>query len=380
MKVSHILSISAVTAAILLTGCSDDSKSNPAITAPDEVKQAVDLNQTTIQNVMAYIRYNVGGPSAPQKAVSNPGGGTNSGTETVDCTLGGTRTYSYLNTQEYETDGSYSYYDTWSNTYNNCIEPSTNSYTDFTATRYTQKGTTSNYYSSHYDANTSTNSYTNGGEDNYTAVYDNNESDTGLSSYTVTRKSTAAYTYDNLTKTNTQNRNGERSYLDRNATGDIVNGYKDIWDRWSMTSVNMPEHEQVNANGSYTRTNYSTDGSSTLSNADYFVNFEFSAVGGDDHNISVSGKAGSLCLGGSVSFATNPIVREDQVSYMDENNATGGNVLPYSGTLTVTGTSSATVVFDNNTTHSEAVVHIGDTNTTYGSWSTLANGPCGGII
>lgn len=383
MKPTYLLGLSVAAAAILFSGCgsSDDAVANPAaITAPDEVKQAIDLNQSTIQNIMAYIRYSAGSAAipAPQKAPQPDSNVT--GTYTYDCGLAGTSTSTYVNTYLNEDDGSWTSKYDYTDTYDNCTYSTTYSPGSFTANRRTLNGTQHYYYGTHYDNATGVTHYFNGGNDNYTNVYDNNETDLGLTSYTYANTLTGNHIYYPDGSGRTDERDGERSNLDINATGDIVGGSRYTYDRYTIVLSQTSSSEEFTANGSFTRTNYNPDGTSYLNTADYYEKFAFSSAGATQQNITISGKVGTLCLGGSVSFATDQIVREDQVNYLDENNVSGSNVLPYSGTVTLTGTSQATVIFDNNVTHTNAVVHIGDTNATYGGWSTLATGPCGGIM
>lgn len=399
MKKIEIVGLSVVSAALLLTGCgsSSDSKSSP--TAPSDVTAplAMDLNAT--KNVMALATQGIGIFRASSKvsaiaenvktkalAISDAGG--DSGTETFDCTVSGTRTQSW-NTSWSETDAGWSETVSETTTYNHCVDNYNTTINGEDTNLRTYNGSSTYSRTGEYDNVEDVSKMSISGSDNYTETYESNEtltSRTRTSTGTINLNEEADGTWLMSTSEPAYNfsiaLNITDNSTDVNSTGSTVGGEEVIY-ALTMTSEGLQDdtYGKDTANGFYSAYDINSSGDKVLMYSDYFGNYmeEYTSDGANEHNMTVTGTRGSTCLGGSVTVATNLTIQENQQDYQDENNNTGSSVLPYSGVITLTGTGASMITFDHNeTNNTSATVSIDDVNTTFGTWGTLADGPCGG--
>ena len=133
------------------------------------------------------------------------------------------------------------------------------------------------------------------------------------------------------------------------------------------------------ANGFWAYYDTNASGVESLNGFDYYNDFKLEAdMSGSEENLSISGTMGTTCLGGTMTFATNPVVQQNQDDYFDGDDSHGSNVLPYTGVFSVSGGGhSATVTFEHNASnYTTATIAAPDGNATYDRWSDLAVGAC----
>ena len=407
MKNMELLGLSVVAAALIMTtGCSSsDDSSSPASgpSAPSEITTPVELNSSSVRNAMALLtstRFS----SSPERSAafeakfgSSANTGSKSGTDTYDCEITGTQT------DTWSKSWSNSSYSSWGNgdestswksegsgttTYNNCTSYSNGTTHDGNSTNIRIRNGSSSYnYVNSFDADTNRSLESNSNSDNYTTSYEDNESAVG---YKYTYAQTYSYrsewsgndyewnTHTGVIK-DSRNVNGTRQREDLNDTGDVYYGYREVSGDLQLASeYENGVYETSTANGFDTRYDTNTSGE-FLTYGSSYSNFKFNLTeNGDESNITVSGTLGSTCLGGSVTYATNPVVQENQIDYFAGDGVTNGNsVLPYTGVLTLTGAGSSTITFSHDdANNTSAVISASDGDLTVDTWNDLAIGTC----
>ena len=403
MKNIELLTLSIATATLLVsTGCSSDDDSSPAASgpsAPSEISTPVELNASAARNALALVFNNhrirpAGGLPPPPV----DGNSSNSGTSVRDCDISGTETTTGAETQSDLGNGSWSSVETETTTFDNCIDNSDNLSYD----TYTQKGSDSYSYESNYNADTDLTSSVNSYSDNYSAAYENNTTQLSetrtYSSYT--KESTNIYKGDTrsgwLPRTkSTYTVNGEYERVDTDADGKAIDGYRNVYGAYSKVREYV-YHDGSETSKKYTingfRSYYDTNstGDESLDRGHYFTNYVIHWYQPDSENtreeaVTVSGTIGDLCLGGSITIATSPVIHSNQYEYFDKDGSASGDwsfsssVLPYSGKQSISGSNSATITYDyNGTKQTSASVTIGDDTQVYGTWAELlADSTCG---
>ncbi len=402
MKKIELLGLSAVTAALIMTGCSSDSDNKSSIpSAPAEATTPLEINTTTVQNVMALLQNGGGGPMSSQlakiqaKVAALKASGNENSTDSYNCDISGTWTSTYTASWSDSPDGSWSSTYAYTDTYNNCIDnySGTNDVGDELNMRV-QSGTYSWVNTGEYNSDTNRSKDSWSGTSNIVTSYENNETSaskvyTSADSYSGSREADGDYVYaSNVSYSSSSFISGEYKRVDTNTTGDTVYGYRYVYGNYKTSNeetmdYNIGEyvHSKLTADGHYT--NYDTNSSGEyLDYSHYFKNFvmESTSDGANENNMSANGTIGDTCLGGSVTLSTAPVIQENQIDYLDGSEATGLNVLPYAGGASMTGSTTAAISFAaDDTNHTSATVTIGETNTTYVRWSDLAVGDCSGL-
>ncbi len=404
MKKIELLGLSAVTAVLIMTGCSSDDNNGGAV-APAEITAAVDLNSSTLKTAIYMLRSISNNKlPAPQlaTATTTTGGGHENNSYTYDCDVSG----SYTETYTYSWDGvqdadhgdelgmSWSWTETETTTYNNCLDEYayTNNYSGDLMTHRLRTGSYSLEKTNSYDLDTNTSKQTNVWSDNYSYAYENNESEaTMIYIYNQNRTRTSVWAGESYRDTyyladgasyNYQDvRNGLDSRVDTNSTGSIIYGYKTEKGNYNEVQEGVKSvSDKYTVNGFSSSYDMNTSGEWVLSGGKSFSNFVITSTanGTDEDNMTVSGKMGSACIGGSVTFATAPVLQQDQVNYFNTYSTNNNYTLPHAGAMTVSGTGSATVTFDSNeSNYTSAIISgIDDVNETVGSWYDLAVQTC----
>lgn len=400
MKKVELLGLSAVTAALIMTGCSSDDDKSGA-TAPSEISGVVEMNATSAKNAI-YALTDGGASMTARRAARQAlaaklapaqASGSDNASYTYDCDISGSYSYTYASNYT----GNYGSGESWSNDYaysykyNNCVDNYSSTITiDGVAEPVTQRSYNGTYsYTGHNEYNADTNmskdSYSS--SDNYTQSYEHNETSTSrLYTYNTTYSSTGESEGEgwsgsaDATFKYTWSDNGEYSRLDTNSTGSLRYGYKYIYGNQTGSEEGVQDysHGTYTENGFYA--NYDINDSGEFE-FDYGYNYDHFTMtyseAGNESNNTVSGGYGDECLGGTVTFATAPVVQENQADYFDGDDSTGGNVLPYAGGVTMTGTSTASVAFtSDDTNHTSALLSVGGSDENLTRWSDLAVQNC----
>jgi hypothetical protein len=404
MKKINLIGMSVVAAGLLVSGCGSSSSSSSSDTgdaAINSIKQpiVIDENNTKITLGLLeeeFTRFGQGIPlklakaKANFKAVQEASFAMESGVPVEsNCTVSGTETETYTYT---ETETGYT--DEWAYVYDNCVESgSYGSIDGVDLNRYTKNGTQTYSYSEGYDVDTNTSRDSYSGADNYTQVYDNNE--TAVVSRTNTYQSTSEYKtessgeepYWNLDPETagegafvryTYMEDGMNSYEEVNASGDAVGSWKNVAENFSEVDESLIDESAGTRtlNGGIV---YYSDG--IAREGQYFDNYvvEWTRMN-NEKTMNINGTAGTTCLNGSVSVQTTAAMKENQVDYFDGGGSTGSDVLPYTGSVSLTGANSVTadIVFDTDeSNNTSATVTIGsDAPETYTYWSDLADDSC----
>jgi len=394
MKRIELLTLSVVTATLIMsTGCSSDDDDNKASgpTAPSEVSTPVELNASVARNAMALIYWNGGVKPSPVRK-GNPGGNdgntSEGGTEVRDCDISGTETttYSYIETDD--GNGGGSEIDTESVQYDNCIDNDESPYD----TR-TYNGTYTWTDEESYDAKSDTHVNRTYTFDNYTDFRENNNSKIServtYSNYMMEEKEISKEEISFAQQI--MNYDGEYKKVLTNDDGNVTGGERTVYGALSMTielvknDHNALVSKKFTANGFESNYETNSTGDETLEDGIYVSNYMIHWYKPDYENnsneeaVSVSGTIGGTCLGGSITISTDPLVRSNHNDYFDKDGHQGSSVLPYSGQQHISGTNSATVAYDfNSTMNTSATVTIGNESKKYGTWSEfLADNSCG---
>ena len=403
MKKINFIGVSAVTAALLVSGCnssSSSSSSDAGDAAINSMKQpiVIDENKTQLtlglleqefQNFGQGIPMKIAKSKANFKAVQEASFAMESGVPVEsNCTVSGTETETYTYT---ETETGYT--DERSYVYDNCVESgSWGSIDGVDLNRYTINGTQTYTYSEGYDVDTNTSRDSYSGADNYTEVYDNNETET------VSRTGTYQFTTTYMTESSGEEQawevedaelegtfvrytwmvDGIDMRKDVNASGDIVDSWKYVAEDFSAEEYELADSSAGTRTMNGAMIYYSD---SIARDGEYFDNYvvEWTRMN-NEKTMNINGTAGSLCLDGSVSVQTTAAMKENQVDYFDGGGSTGSDVLPYTGSVSLTGANSVTadIVFDTDESNNTSVtVTIGtDAPETYTYWSDLADDSC----
>ena len=411
MKNMELLGLSVVAAALIMTtGCSSsDDSSSPASgpSAPAELSSPMEMNGTSAKNAMYGLKNNAS-PAAARRAASKAefaalaasrvASGGDSGTDTYNCGVSGTYTYSYSSSytgNPGSTDGS-SWSDDYSQTYtaNNCVDNYSSSISNGEPVNLqTDNGTGGYSYHNEYNADTNISKHSYSSSDNYTTVYENNE--TGMESVSRTRTNTR--TRSNYSEQKGQGwtgsaeatwksnwtRSGERSSVDVNSTGSKFYGYKKVWGNQSGSEEGVQDDSngKFTQNGFYAYYDMNDSGEWNYVRGSNYVNFvTVYSDAGNESNITLNGGYGDDCLGGTVNFTTSTLIQENTVDYQSTDaTATGDEILPYTGKLTMSGTSTATVTFKHDeSNNTSATLNVNDSDETPDPvrWNQLAVQNC----
>lgn len=384
----NLISVSVVTAALLISGCNDSDSSSasssggsadiaalkqPIVMDDAGVKAALGL----LENAFTQFSGNTKLAKRSEKVLESIGARQEAQAEgiPIDCGISGT----YENTSNYtssqDENGSYSS-DEWGTIWDNCVEASSNTVGAEPTNLHVRNGTRSYYYTSEYNNIDDTSKYTNGGADNYTESYESNET---LTSRTDTYNSTGDFTNEQGITTSkfTRLQNGTSKSVDVNSTGDTFDGWEDVYENYSEVdeSLNDGSAGTYTLNGAYSY----AEGTDPVHEAEYYDNFvvEWTRMYAEK-TLIINGTIGHLCLGGSVSVETTTTMLENQSDYFNGTGSTGSEVLPYAGNASLTGEDSvaATVAFETdegNNTSAKLTVGTGEP-TTHTSWSDLTDG------
>ena len=399
MKKIELLTLSIVTATLIVaTGCSDDDDTKQASgpSAPSESSTPVELNESVARNAVALIFGDSNGiRPAPKRGISFDSNSSQNGTSVRDCDIEGEQT---THTSSVNTDlgnGNWSVVEVKDITYDNCIDVSDSpAYDTITKTGYDN----STVHVS-YDAETSWVTEEERWDAHYTFVSENNTTkESNTDNYSITEESTLVYeefAKIAIVPKSAQVRrvdprkmvsmheytSGEVKNFNSDEDGNVTDGFHAI--------VNITiDGEYVNSGSTsqkLTFNGFSADydmnsSGEKLTASEYYNNYVIHWYRPDPDNaneqaIKVSGTIGDLCLGGSITITTDPVIHSNQSDYKDKNDASGHSVLPYSGVQQISGSNDMSITFDYNTTmNTSATVKIGDTSMTYGTWSELLAG------
>ena len=396
MRKMYLVSLSVAAAALIVaTGCSSsDDGGDAGLSAPAELTQGVELNTSVVTNAMALF----GGTmdSLPDLAPARfaamriaRSSSTENESSTQSCDINGTRT---ITTVYKETgDKSAKPNENWSEefteieTYDNCIDnySGVNFVGDALDERLTKGSSTYIEYDSYSsDTNQSTSRFS--GKVNVSEIKRSSTTKATITSNTNDNFSSEA-TFDGLDDEAT-NANFKDSFsyygtsemYHTNANGDRVAG---VGERIDLDFKETSERI------------YTVAKSTSLLDFDGFIAvYETNSTGehmvygyyannyhvartkeGDEETTSISGKIGGSCLGGSVTVTVDPIIKENDVDYIE---------LPYAGYVTLQGSNKATIEFsvadDTLTpqTTQAGVTVDGNPQVQFTTWNALAAGEC----
>ena len=399
MKKIDLLGLSVVTAALIMTGCSSDSDdaATSGPTAPTDVTAKIDVNLTTTQNAIALVTNGIGlfsnakiaamKADVKAKALALKDSGGNGGSWSFDCQVSGTRANSWESTWSNNPDGSWS--NTYSETYTakNCEDNASTTVNGEAVNLYKENGTRTYTNSDEYDAggDLTTSSYSSA--DNFTHSCEHNETLTSRT-YKTTVSLSNSFSVDGIVPllsadapafSQSTQIVGTSGDVDVNSTGSTIAGWEDAYNiSMSQEGLQDGTYDKDSANGFAANYDINATGDKVLFYSDSYSNYveEHTSDGANESNTTISGTRGNTCLGGSATFATTLIIQENQVDYLDGNDNPGNNVLPYSGVVTLSAVGTATLTFDNNTTHSDANLTAGDESAVYTRWLALSVGTC----
>ncbi len=187
MKKMSLIGMSVVTAGLIVTGCGSSSSSTTTTDTGDAVinslKQPMSMTDQNVTNVLNFVREQFrqfGGMNAKAavlkakiKEVQDANFAVVSG-EPEPCDISGTETYTQTIT---ETENEFRVETT--TVWDNCVNMNSGDgygiIDDVILNRETLNGTQLYYYARSYNVDTNIESSSDGAADNFTAVYDNNE-------------------------------------------------------------------------------------------------------------------------------------------------------------------------------------------------------------
>ena len=389
MKKMNLIGMSVVTAGLIVTGCGSSSSSTTTTDTGDAVinslKQPMAMTDQNVTDVLNYLRnqFNQFGQmnlkaAAIKEKIAEVQDANFAGAagEPEPCDISGFVTYTEIITDTPDAFGS-EYKTTWDNCVN---EDYYGSVDGVDMNRETRNGTKTDYWLESDNADTNVSSSSWGGADNYTAVYENNET------AVVSRNVSSTYKMDWNHEIKSEDQaddfrrftfiaDGMRESKEVNASGDIISSSKNVAENFSTEEYALLDESAgtFTANGGMS---YYYDG--IAEDAIVFDNYlyEWTRMN-QEKTVVINGSAGNLCLGGSVSLQTTTTMRENQVNYFDGSGESGSDVLPYDGNISLTGANSvtATVGFDSNeSNYTSATVSIGGGESqTYDSWSAMTS-------
>ena len=406
MKKMDLLGLSVVTAALIMTGCSSDSDETTSggATAPIEVTTPSDMNVTDVQNAMALLTNGGGGvPTAKAMAAASLTErqvlikanalsikAVAPGETTYPCAVSGTWTETF--SSEYiGDDGFGGWSDTWTigASYDNCVDNASTTVDGVIMNRKTSNGSWLSVQSDGYDGENNTSFMLDTWNDNYQDIYDSNITEGDMTSRTSIYNNSGEWgnLADGDMYTSVEDpqfsdhyyENGIYSTTDTNSSGHVIGGWEDAYGNLKINNSSAQDgsHGMDTADGFYAAYSIDENGKQLVS-SNYFNNFsEAWTENGNENTIIINGTIGNTCLGGSATFATDLTIQENTVDYWSDANASGPDVLPYAGILSITGTTTATVtldVYDINRTRAKVVA--ADANKTFFNWSEFAVGAC----
>ena len=405
MKRIELLTLSVVTATLIVaTGCSsdDDDKKASGPSAPQESAAPVELNESVARNAIALITRDNNSMMLPSAARGPDRNISNSGTTIRDCDISGTVTTTYVHTETDLGNASWSEVDAGDQTYDNCVDNSGNPSFD----TMTRTGTYSYRHEKTYDAETGLTTEIYKDDGHSTSISENNNTQHSYTdNYSMTEESTIVY-IDNgklAPKANLMgpgfsprttvsayfSLNGEDKWVMTDDTGKIVDGGKTVAGAFNTTIEYVYDgsrhkvSEKSSTNGFISHYDINSSGDENLTSSSYFKDYVVhwyvpdngSGSDGDEEAIKISGTIGDLCLGGSITIATDPTIFSNQVKYKDKDDNHGDDVLPYAGAQQISGSNTLTVGFEHNATlNTSATVTIGSESKVYGSWAELLAG------
>ena len=398
MKKIELLGLSLITAALVMTtGCSDDDDDKKASgpSAPSEISTPVELNASVARNALALVFEDGSISPAPMREPDRDGPDENSSessTRVIDCDISGTMTITrssvFTSTREVDWSGVI----TESKQYDNCMDND-----DEYDTR-TRNGMESTTQEKSYTEETDTNMRREYIYRDYSDFHeDNNTHRSDKTTYTAYTKEKIETYQDSIERSTTYRlEDGERKAIERDAEGTILNGEREYYGTINMTRERINDiSEDVTVNGFFAMYDVNATGGEKIIEGGYYSDYRVhwyepdTGNGSDSHEeaITVDGTIGNLCLGGSITISTAPVVHSNQYDYFDKDgNAPGSakssTVLPYSGQQHISGANSATVTYDfNSTKNTSATVTIGSESKVYGTWSEfLADNNCSDAI
>lgn len=399
MKKIDLLGLSVVAAALIMTGCSSDSDdaATPGPTAPTDVTAKIDVNLTTTQNAIALVRNGIGlfsnakiaaiKADVKAKALALKDSGGNGGSWSYDCQISGSTGNVWSSEWSNNPDGSWSNTNSATYTAKNCVDNYSGTVNGEAVNLYKENGTRTYTNSDEYDASGNLTTISNSSADNFSYSYEHNETLTSRT-YTNTLSTSFIDIADGIVPmisadapafSHSAKLIGTNDQVDINSTGSTIAGWENAYN-FSMSNEGLQDgtYDIDSANGFVANYDINATGDKVLTYSDSYNNYveEHTSDGANESNTTISGTRGNTCLGGSATFATTLIIQENQVDYLDGNDNTGNNVLPYSGVVTLSAVGTATLTFDNNTTHSDANLTAGDESAVYTRWVDLAVGTC----
>jgi hypothetical protein len=419
MKKFELLGLSLITAALVMTsGCSsddDDGKSGPS--APSEITQGVELNTSATNNAMALL--GVAMDDMPELAparltprlsalkVARSSGSENS-TVTYPCEISGT--YTITNNSKSTGDSDKTPPESWSEeshnskTYDNCVDnysgvnfsgdaldqvvrngvlsAESNIDEDGDEGEEADIGFMDDY--AEYNSDTNRSKLRNSLNMSYSEIYRSSTTEATITStydfaFSVTSEfdGTDADRKD-INITDSLSVNGSVEKYQTNAAGERVAGvgeriiygdYKQVSERLYVPARSTGT---LHINGFYTLYETNSTGEHLIEGG-YFNNYHVESVKvGDEQETTISGTIGDTCLGGSITVAVDPVIKDNEVTYPDQ--------LPYAGKATLKGSNTSTVTFSINSgdpTKTQATVQVDDGPLTqFDDWASLATGEC----
>ena len=397
---------SAAAVLIMMVGCSDDgsttSPSGPAI--PSEISAALEMNATSARNAIYAIKAGGAAPAvrrAPPSAAAQTdllmrvANGTDSSTSTYSCDISGSHThiysYGFSGVPRAGTGESWSEEEKNIDIYDNCIDIQSSSIliagVAETVNIRRRNGRKERSYQDAYNADTNITTHITFESNDYTTIDENNQTLTSRT-YTSTHTRRFSSKEDGETWTGTASAawstttsdDGEIVTLDTNSSGILRQGNRLLYGALTIEQEGRQDYSwgRSSRNGFFARYDINSSGDLQLSSTYRFVSFvsEFSSSA-QEYNLSVNGSYGDECLGGTVAFKTAALIEEDSVRYLDGDGNTGSNVLPYTGKLTMSGSSTATVTFTADATdHTSALLSVDNNDINVTRWSDLSVRSC----
>jgi len=392
MKNFELLTLSVVAATLVtMTGCSsddDDSSSASGPSAPSEISTPVELNASAARNAMALIYWDGRIQPAPLRIgiPDNDRNTSQSSTEIRDCDISGTETTTQSEVTTENGDAGWSHTETASVHYDNCIDNSTPPYDTHTRNGRYEETTESSYITE--TRTRRTREYV---LEDYTSALENNNSKVSdIHTYTSHLKETIETRSDNF-RENFMHEDGEKKQVITDADGKVTGGERSLYGNIQMTAESVSStSKKYTVNGFMSQYETNSTGDESIKEGVYFSNYVIHWYKPDrqdnqEEAVTVNGTIGDLCLGGSVTVSTAPVVHSNQYAYFDKDgnnpnpSSKSTTVLPYSGQQQIIGANSATITYDYNTTkRTSATVTIGNETMVYGTWDEfLADNSCG---
>ena len=405
MKNIELLGLSLITAALVMTtGCSDDDDKDSGPSAPSEFTKGVELNTSVTTNAMALISSAMDNamsklaPSrlAPKMSATKIARSSESENSsiTTPCEVSGSYTYErvYTTTGDHEDQPDESWSEKRHNSisYDNCVD--NYSGVNFIGESLDQvvrngvgwdEGPIDSYREYNKDSNRSKQEIS--GSMNYSEVYRSSTTKATITTlFDLSYRQKIAYDgtdldRDDINISHETTENGTMELYQTNAAGERIAGvgervvYGDIRFTGEQIATASKTTTVSDMNGFAAAYETNSTGEHVVSGK-YYNNYHVGTVKvGDEQNTTVSGTIGGSCLGGSVTVAVDPVIRDNEVIY-------GEDQLPYAGKATLTGSNTATITFSvvsETPPKTQATVQVDDGPLTqFDDWASLATGEC----